>query len=81
MEIDEQFIKVLDSTLDRENDIKRIVLYLSKQLNLNKENIDKSNVYKECISLLDKWINHKEIDEIKTITCIHLGPIMKTVIK
>jgi DNA primase large subunit len=70
-----RLIKLLNSLLNREKDIKRIILYLDEQLRSNIENQDKFDAYNECIHLLYKWINHQEIKEIKKFTNTSLDSI------
>lgn len=66
----ERLIKLLNSLLNREKDIKRIILYLNEQMRLNIKNQDKFDAYEECIHLLCKWIDYQEIEEIKKFTNI-----------
>lgn len=73
----EQFIEFLNSVLNREGDINKIILYLNEQILLNTENPDKLDAYKECVHLLHKWICYQEIEEIKKFTNIHLGSIQQ----
>lgn len=72
-----RLIKLLNSLLNREKDIKRIILYLAEQLRSNIENQDKFDAYNECIHLLYKWINHQEIKEIEKFTNTSLGSIQQ----
>ena len=72
-----QLIKLSNSILNREKDIKRIILYLDEQMHLNTENQDKFDAYNECVHLLYKWINHQEIKEIEKFTNTSLGSIQQ----
>lgn len=69
---------VLESFVNREDDIKKIIVYLAEKYQsvcrlkyISTFDVEfVKNVYTDIIDILNKWVNHEEIKEIAKITSV-----------